>query len=65
MNTAAEIPTSRTPVYSGGTVKRIPQNERPDIKRHRLTVAIVREFVKEFPDEAAKIVRELLPNSVK
>lgn len=47
------------------SVKRIPRNETPDVKRHRLTVAIVREFVKEFPDDAVKIMRELVPNGVK
>lgn len=46
-------------------VKGCEINESPEYKRHRLAVAFVRMFVTEFPDEAVKIVRELVPDVVK
>ena len=43
----------------------IPRNETPAAKHYRLAVAMYRAFIKECPDDAVKIMRELLPEVVK
>ncbi len=39
-------------------IVRIPRNETASAKSYRLIVALVRDFAREYPDEAARIVRE-------
>lgn len=46
-------------------VRIIPRNETPAAKLYRLAEAQFREFTKEYPDKAVKIVRELVPSVVK
>ena len=46
-------------------LKVVKANETPTAKHYRLAVAMFREFVKEFPDKATEIVREMLPSVVK
>lgn len=46
-------------------VRIVTSNETPAAKQYRLAVAMVRAFIKEYPNEAVKMVRELVPGVVK